>query len=695
MKLPDDFGCLVFDEDVMRKRLPENICCKLKHSIQENFTLDDETCNIIANDMKNWAIEHGATHFTHWFHPLIGISAEKHESFISKNEHGNIIMNFSGKELAKGEADSSSFSSGGLCSTFSAHGHTFWNAASNAFIRGKTLYIPAVFYSHNGEILDDRIPLFKSMKLLNKHALRIFKLFDNVYVKQVFPTVGVEQEYFLIDKKFLKCREDLKLCGRTLFGTTSNKMQEEVKHYLSPIKPRILAYMNELDEELWKLGILSKIKHSEVSPAQYELVSHFSLANIAADQNQLIMEIMQNIAERHGLYCLLHEKPFFGFNGSGKHINWSLATDTGKNLFEPGYTSLKNAQFLLFLCALIKGVDEYQDLLCASAASAGNDLRLGGNEAPCTIMSIFLGEELTEILYSIEKSIDHSEKICINSKFNINIFQKLKSDNLNRNRTSPFAFTGNKFEFRMVGSSMSIAYPITVINTIMANELCQFADILENGSNFDKDLTEIIVNTIKNHKKIIFNGNNYSDEWHLEAKKRHLFNFKTSANAISQLIATKNIEIFEKYKILTKVEISAIYNVLMQNYCQTLHTEVMVMDSMIKKQIIPSTEKYIKVLCDTVLSKKQITAQIDCSAEIQLISLLSTLLSELYNNTDILKENLITSNKIPNLFERSKFYYKKIFSVLNKIRKSADKIEQNIDKKLWPFPSYSDILFEF
>lgn len=693
MNFIDDFGCLVFNENIMKKRLPKNIYLKLKQTIHNGYSLNNKMCDVIANEMKIWAMEHGATHFSHWFQPFIGNNFEKLESFFTQNDVGNIIANFSGKELIKGEPDASSFPSGGLRSTFEARGYTIWEPTSFAFIRDKTLYIPAVFCSYHGEILDNKIPLLKSMELINKHALRILKLLGNSSVKRVVPTVGAEQEYFLIDKSLYEKHEDLKNCKRTLFGIAPTKSQEASSHYFSKINPRVSAFMSDLDAELWKLGILAKTKHNEVAPAQHELAPFFTEANIAFNQNQIIMDCMKTVAERHNFYCLLHEKPFDGFNGSGKHINWSLSADNKKNLFDLGYPIHKNTEFLLFLCAVIKGVDEFQDLLVASGASAGNDLRLGSDEAPGSIMSIFLGNELTEILNNMEIGKKCQEKTCPDLELKVKFLPKLKKDSADRNRTSPFAFTDNKFEFRMLGASSSIAFPVTVINTIVAEELCQFANILECSSDINSDLNKIIAETMKHHKQIIFNGDNYSEDWLKEAKKRGISSFKNAVEAISPLISKKNIELFEKHKIYSKTEIFALYNVLLQNYIQTLSTEAEIMISMAKKQIIPATTKYIKCLGETLSAKKQTGNNINCKTEILFIKLLSTLSSELYQQIEILEKILSDSEKISFLDKRAQFLQHKIFPAMRKIRKISDKIELNIDKELWPLLPYSEILF--
>lgn len=691
--ISEEFGSFVFNESVMKERLPKNVYLKLKQTIYEGKPLDIEIGDIVANAMKDWAIEKGATHFTHWFQPMIGVTAEKHDSFISKNGHGKVIMEFSGKELIKGEPDASSFPSGGLRATFEARGYTAWDPTSYAFVKDNALYIPTAFCSYSGELLDKKTPLLKSMELINTHALRILRLFGNYSVKRVFPTVGAEQEYFLIDKKIADKREDLTFCGRTLFGAKPPKGQDMEDHYFGSIKPRVSAYMKDLDRELWKLGVLAKTKHNEVAPAQHELAPLFTTANIATDNNQLTMEIMKIVAQNHGLCCLLHEKPFEGVNGSGKHNNWSLSTDTGVNLLEPGNSPFENAQFLLFLCAVLKGVDEYQDLLRASVASAGNDQRLGSSEAPPAIISIYLGNELTDILSAIENGIKYGGKTQTSLEIGVHTLPKFQKDNTDRNRTSPFAFTGNKFEFRMVGSNLSIACPNIMLNTIVAEELSQFADILENCTNFNDTLNKLIAKTIKEHKRIIFNGNNYSEEWIKEAEKRGLYNLKTSTDAIPHLIDKKNIDLFKKHRVYTTAEIKSRHDILLQNYCRVLYVEAKVMLDMSKKQIIPAVTKYIKNLSETATSKKQISPNIDCSLEIKLVTLLSRLSSQLYDKVVALEDTISKIHDYPDPSKRSIFYRDNVTPIMKEIRSIADKIEENTDKEIWPYPTYSDILY--
>lgn len=693
INIPEIFGSMVFNESVMRQRLPKDIYNKLQDTIKNGKPLEVSTSDIIANAMKDWAIEKGATHFTHWFQPMIGITAEKHDSFISKAGNSKVIMEFSGKELIHGEPDASSFPSGGLRNTFEARGYTAWDPTSYAFVKDNALYIPTAFCSYGGESLDKKTPLLKSMQLINKHALRILRLFGNTTVNRVFPTVGAEQEYFLIDKKLYEKREDLIFCGRTLFGAPSAKGQDLEDHYFGSIRPRVSAFMKELDMELWKLGVLAKTKHNEVAPAQHELAQIFTSANIATDHNQLTMEIMKTVAERHGLICLLHEKPFEGVNGSGKHNNWSLSTDTGLNLLEPGNSPYENVQFLLFLCAVIKAVDEYQDLLRASVASAGNDHRLGSSEAPPPIISIFLGQELTDVLTAIETGSQYGNQIKTILKMGVDILPKFQKDNTDRNRTSPFAFTGNKFEFRMVGSNLSIGCPNIMLNTIVAEELGQFADILENSENFKETLNELIVETIKKHKRIIFNGNNYSNDWLKEAQKRKLMNFPTAVDAIPQLLAKKNISLFLKHGIYTETEIRSRHDILIENYFKVIRIEARVMIDMVRKQIFPVVSKYVKLLSETVISKKAISNDINCEHEENIIVMLSSLQNELYEKVLVLEHNVIEGKTIQKIKEKGKFYKDNILPVMQSLREIADKIESHTDNELWPYPTYSDILF--
>ena len=600
----DYFGSLVFDDRVMRARLPEKVYKSLKKTIDEGVSLDNQVANAVAEAMRDWAVEHGATHFTHWFQPLTGITAEKHDSFISPSPDGGVIMEFSGKELIQGEPDASSFPSGGLRATFEARGYTAWDPTSYAFLKGKTLCIPTAFCSYGGEALDKKTPLLRSMQAINKQALRVLKLFGNEDVKCVKTSVGPEQEYFLVDREMFDKRKDLVFCGRTLFGAKPPKGQELDDHYFGSIKPRVAAFMEDLNEELWKLGILAKTEHNEVAPAQHELAPIYTTTNIATDHNQLTMEIMQKVALRHGLVCLLHEKPFAGVNGSGKHNNWSLATDTGVNLLTPGETPYENAQFLLFLCAVIQAVDDYQDLLRLSVATAGNDHRLGANEAPPAVVSIFLGDELTAILDAIEADSPYNAAEKTVMKLGVHVLPKFIRDTTDRNRTSPFAFTGNKFEFRMLGSSNSIACTNIMLNGAVAQSLKLFADELEKADDFEGALHDLIRRTIHEHKRIIFNGNGYDDAWIKEAtEKRGLLNLRTTPDAMPTILEEKNVSMLTGLKIFTKAEIESRYEIMMENYVKTVSIEAQTMLDMTRREILPAVERYTKELSDTLAAK--------------------------------------------------------------------------------------------
>lgn len=691
--LPEIFGSLVFNDHAMRQRLPKDTYKALKRTIENGKSLDRSIADTVANAMKDWAIEKGVTHFTHWFQPMTGITAEKHDSFISPTDGGRIIMEFSGKELIKGEPDASSFPSGGLRATFEARGYTAWDPTTYAFIKDNTLCIPTVFYSYGGEALDKKTPLLRSMEVLNKQALRILKLFGNTEVTRVNTTVGPEQEYFLIDKDLYNKRKDLIYCGRTLFGAKPPKGQELEDHYFGAIKPRVAAYMRDLDEELWKLGILAKTEHNEVAPAQHELANIFTISNLASDQNQLTMEIMKKVASRHNLACLLHEKPFAGINGSGKHNNWSLSTNTGVNLLEPGDSPEENAQFLLFLSAVIKAVDEYQDLLRISVASAGNDHRLGANEAPPAIVSMFLGDELNSIIEAIEKDATYDKKDKIEMKVGVHTLPRFFKDTTDRNRTSPFAFTGNKFEFRMLGSAVSVSGPNIILNTIVAEELSQFADILEKSDNFTVDLSNLIKTIIKEHKRIIFNGNNYSDEWVKEAENRGLLNLKTAADALPYFISDKNVKLFTKHKIFTETEVHSRYEILTENYCKTLNIEALTMVDIVNKNIIPATNKYIKVLADTALAKKSFISTINCELEECLVNKLSSLIASLYKKSKELEAKVIQVKNITDIREEAAYYKDNVFISMQEIRAVADEIESLVGEEYWPFPTYGSLLY--
>ena len=691
--IPELFGSMVFNDHVMKERLPKETYKMLRRTMELGKHLDPSIANVVANAMKDWAVEKGATHFTHWFQPMTGITAEKHDSFISPESNASIIMEFSGKELVKGEPDASSFPSGGLRATFEARGYTSWDPSSYAFIKDNTLCIPTVFCSYSGEALDKKTPLLRSMEVINKQALRILKLFNNTEVEKINTPVGPEQKYFLIDEKVYKQREDLMLCGRTLFGAKPPKGQELEDHYFGTIKPRVASFMADLDKELWKLGIFAKTEHNEVAPAQHELAPVFADTNLATDHNQLTMETMKKVAKRHGLTCLLHEKPFEGINGSGKHNNWSISTNTGTNLLEPGDSPQENAQFLLFLTAVIKAVDEYQDLLRVSVATAGNDHRLGANEAPPAIISMFLGDDLTEILEAIESDTSYNQKDKEVLKVGVHILPRFPKDTTDRNRTSPFAFTGNKFEFRMLGSDLSIAGPNIILNTIVAEELSQFADILEQTDDFNKTLQNLIKKTISEHKRIIFNGNNYSDEWVAEAKKRGLLNLETTADALPSFIAEKNIKLFTKHKIFTTAELHSRFEILMELYTKKLNIEALTMVDMTIKQILPAISKYTDYLSKTALNKKKLSEKINIDFETNTVLQLSEYASLIYKEVSSLQTSLEISKTFTDISEQAMFYKNDILSCMNKLRSVVDIAETLTAKEYWPLPSYTDLLY--
>ena len=692
--VPETFGNMVFNDRIMQERLPKETYKALKKTMENGKSLDKSIANVVANAMKDWAVEKGCTHYTHWFQPMTGITAEKHDSFISPQGDGTVIMEFSGKELVKGEPDASSFPSGGLRATFEARGYTAWDPTAYAFIKDNTLCIPTVFYSYGGEALDKKTPLLRSMEALNKQAMRILKLFGNEDVTRVITTVGPEQEYFLVDKALHDQREDLILTGRTLFGAKPPKGQEMEDHYFGAIKPRIQAYMHDLNDELWKLGILAKTEHNEVAPAQHELAPIFTNTNTATDHNQLTMEVMKKVALKHGLCCLLHEKPFAGVNGSGKHNNWSLSTNTGVNLLEPGESPQENAQFLLFLTAVIKAVDDYQDLLRVSVASAGNDHRLGANEAPPAIISMFLGDELSAILESIETGTSYCQKTKEEMKVGVHVLPRFPKDTTDRNRTSPFAFTGNKFEFRMPGSALSISGPNIVLNTIVAETLSQFADALEGSSDFTADLNTLIKKTIKEHKRIIFNGNGYDSSWVEEAEKRGLLNLKSTPDALPYFIAEKNIDLFTKHKIFTAAEMHSRYEILLDNYCKTLNIEALTMVDMAKKQIVPAVLSYLKDVSTTAAQKKAISEDIPCDLEESLVRKLSALASCFYKKTEALESALLEAKNYEGDLQKEADHYKDdVFTAMQEMRAVADELETLLGKEYWPFPSYSDLLF--
>ena len=690
----DYFGSLVFDDRVMRAKLPSDVYASLKRTIDEGASLDAHVADAVATAMRDWAVEHGATHFTHWFQPLTGVTAEKHDGFIAPSPDGGVIMEFSGKELIQGEPDASSFPSGGLRATFEARGYTAWDPTSYAFIKGHTLCIPTAFCSYSGEALDKKTPLLRSMQALNKQALRVLKLFGNEDVKCVRPCVGPEQEYFLIDKAMYEKRKDLVFCGRTLFGAKPSKGQELDDHYFGAIKPRVEAYMEDLNTELWKLGILAKTEHNEVAPSQHELAPIFSVANIATDHNQLTMEIMQKVASRHGLVCLLAEKPFAGVNGSGKHNNWSLATDTGVNLFKPGETPYENAQFLLFLCAAVQAVDNYQDLLRLSVATAGNDHRLGANEAPPAVISIFLGDELTAVLDAIETDTPYSgtEKTVL--KLGVHVLPKFTRDTTDRNRTSPFAFTGNKFEFRMVGSSDSIACANIMLNAAMAETLKEFADRLEGVSDFESALHDLIKETIKAHKRIIFNGNGYDDAWIKEAtEKRGLLNLRTTPDALVTALEKKNVEMLTSLKIFSEAEIRSRYEICLENYCKTVNIEGLTMVDMARKEILPAVEAYLGDLSGTVAAKTAAVPGLACKYEKDQISKLSKLADEISDAASSLDTTLIRLKAIPDVTDAAYVIRDVVLQKMAELRVVCDEAESITADKYWPFPTYGDLLF--
>ena len=691
-KITELFGTMVFNDNVMQERLPHDTYKQLKKSIAESKTLDRSIADVVANAMKDWAIEKGATHFTHWFQPLNGVTAEKHDSFITPAGDGRIIMEFSGKELIKGEPDASSFPSGGLRATFEARGYTAWDPTSYAFIKDGTLCIPTAFCSYGGEALDKKTPLIRSMEALDKQAKRILKLFGKTTAK-VTTTVGAEQEYFLVDKELYDQRKDLIFTGRTLFGAKPPKGQELEDHYFGMIKPRVSAFMKELDEELWKLGILAKTKHNEVAPSQHELAPIFTSTNLASDQNQITMEIMKRVATRHGLVCLLHEKPFAGVNGSGKHNNWSLSTVEGENLLDPGKTPYENAQFLLFLSAVIKAVNQHQDLLRLSVASAGNDHRLGANEAPPAIVSMFLGEELTEIMEAItnETAYDGHEKVKM--ELGVHVLPRFSKDSTDRNRTSPFAFTGNKFEFRMLGSNLSVAGPNIVLNTIVADALNEFADELEQAEDFKTELNDLIRRNYKENENIIFNGNNYSEEWLVEAEKRGLKNLLTTADAIPYFESPENIALFTKHGVFTESEMRSRTEILLDNYCKVLNIEGLTMLEMAKKEILPAVLTFSKKVADTALSKKQLSNSLPTDVEEGLVAKLSSLLICLQKKIDQLDEVMIQTKEFEDVKELAQYYKNSVFSAMQELRVVADEMEVITGKNDWPYPCYSDLLF--
>ena len=694
LTVPEYFGSLVFDSRVMKARLPADVYRSLKHTIQKGAKLDPSVANAVAAAMKDWAVENGATHFTHWFQPLTGITAEKHDSFITPAPDGRVLMEFSGKELIKGEPDASSFPSGGLRATFEARGYTAWDPTSYAFIKGKTLCIPTAFCSYGGEALDKKTPLLRSMEALNKQALRILKLFGHDDVRRVTSSVGPEQEYFLIDKAMYDKRRDLIYTGRTLFGARPPKGQELDDHYFGSIKPRVAAYMEELNEELWKLGILAKTEHNEVAPAQHELAPIYTTTNIATDHNQLTMEIMQRVAAKHGLVCLLHEKPFAGVNGSGKHNNWSIATDTGINLLSPGETPYENAQFLLFLVAVIQAVDDYQGLLRAAVATAGNDHRLGANEAPPAVISVFLGDELTGILEAIETDTAYSGVEKKRMKLGADVLPRFIRDTTDRNRTSPFAFTGNKFEFRMLGSSNSIACANIMLNTAVAESLRLFADELERADDLPAALHDLIQRTVKAHKRIIFNGNGYDDAWIREAtEKRGLLNLRTTPDAIPMLLQKQNMDMLVAHKVYTESELRSRYEIQLENYCKTVRIEALTMVDMARKEILPAVESYVSALAAAAAAKKTVDADLPCGYETKKLRRLSSLVDTIDSRVDALEEKTVRLDTLHDLTEEAAFIRDEIIPAMSQLRAAADEAETQTAAGCWPFPTYGDLLF--
>ncbi len=684
------FGCNVFNDVVMRERLPKSVYKAVQRTKQLGIALEPDVADVVANAMKDWAVERGATHFTHWFQPMTGVTAEKHDAFISPAPHGKVILEFSGKELVKGEPDASSFPSGGLRATFEARGYTAWDPTSDAFIKDDSLYIPTAFCSYTGEVLDKKTPLLRSMVAVSEQALRILRLFGNTTATRVMTTVGPEQEYFLVDKKYYDQREDLIITGRTLFGAKPPKGQELEDHYFGNIKQRVSDFMKDLDKELWKLGIYAKTKHNEVAPSQHELAPVFTTSNIAADHNQLTMELMKKTALKHGLVCLLHEKPFAGINGSGKHNNWSISSNDGQNLLDPGATPQDNMQFLTFLCAIIKGVHEYAPLLRLSAASAGNDHRLGANEAPPAVVSMFIGSELEEVIEALESG---KKYVSSTAEFDIGVdaLPNFKKDTTDRNRTSPFAFTGNKFEFRMLGSADSISCTNVILNTIVAEELCEFADELEKADDFNKALKALLVRTIKEHKQIIFNGNGYAAEWLDEAKRRGLPNLVSTVDAVPEYTKPQYVAMFEKFKVYTKVEIESRTEILLENYAKVINIEALTMLDMARKQIIPTGLKVGKDACDAALAKKELG--IDNAFEVGYASRVSALTAGISEAVGVLDEKVIAAQGIENAEAQAKFCRSDVFVAMQNLRGLVDELETIVSSKDWPMPSYTDLLF--
>lgn len=691
--VPELFGSMVFDDATMKERLPKGTYKALKETIKNGAPLDINVANIVANAMKDWALEKGVTHYTHWFQPMTGITAEKHDSFINPTDDGKVIMEFSGKELIKGEPDASSFPSGGIRATFEARGYTAWDPTSYAFVKNKTLCIPTAFCSYTGEALDKKTPLLRSMERISEEAVRVLKILGDTETTRVVTTVGPEQEYFLVDEELFNQRKDLIYTGRTLFGAKAPKGQELEDHYFGTIKPRVMAYMQDLDNELWKLGIYSKTRHNEVAPAQHEMAPIFTTSNLATDHNQLTMEVMKKVAHKHGLVCLLHEKPFAGVNGSGKHNNWSLSTNTGRNLLSPGKNPIQNTEFLLFLAAIVKGVYEYQDLLRVSVASAGNDHRLGANEAPPAIISMFIGDDLEAVMNAIIEDKEIAKNDAGKMQLGVDVLPDFKRDTTDRNRTSPFAFTGNKFEFRSLGSSLNIACPNIMLNTMVAEELSQFADELEKADNKDTAVKALIKRVFTEYQDIVFNGDNYSEEWVEEAEKRGLLNLRSMPIAMPHFIAQKNIELFTKHKVHTKREMYSRYEILQEDYGKTINIEALTMIDMARKDIFPAVSSYIHELVDACNAKKLLSASIPCDAEITLIEKLSKLLCSFNNKIETLEAKVNEAKDIKDVAKQALFYGEEVVGAMNELRAVGDEMEVSTAADYWPYPSYGELLY--
>ena len=691
--VPELFGSMVFDDTTMKKRLPKETYKALTKTIKDGDPLDINVANIVANAMKDWAMEKGATHYTHWFQPMTGITAEKHDSFINPTDDGKVIMEFSGKELIKGEPDASSFPSGGVRATFEARGYTAWDPTSYAFVKDETLCIPTAFCSYTGEALDKKTPLLRSMETIGNEAIRVLRLLGDKETTRVVTTVGPEQEYFLVDKDIYNKRKDLIFTGRTLFGARAPKGQELDDHYFGTIKPRVIAYMQDLDTELWKLGIYSKTRHNEVAPAQHEMAPIFTTTNLATDHNQLTMEVMRKVANKHNLVCLLHEKPFAGVNGSGKHNNWSLSTNTGKNLLSPGKDPANNTTFLVFLAAIIKGVYEYQDLLRVSVASAGNDHRLGANEAPPAIISMFIGDDLKAVMDAIIQGKQADKAVASKMELGVDVLPDFKKDTTDRNRTSPFAFTGNKFEFRSLGSALNIACPNIMLNTIVAEELSQFADELEGAEDITTAVNALIKRVFTEYQDIVFNGDNYSEEWVVEAERRGLLNLRSTPEAMPHFLAEKNVKLFTKHKVHTEREMQSRYEILQEDYGKIINIEALTMIDMARKDIFPAVSKYVNVLVNACNAKKSLSAAISCDCEMKLIEQLSNLLSCFYNKIEVLETKVNMAKGVQNMHEKTLFYRNEVFSAMTELRAVGDQMEILTASEYWPYPTYAELLY--